>query len=96
MAETFNSLFKAECIRNPDMRPAGDSKKVGDVEMAVAEYVDCFNHRRLHGDIGLAPAAGNEPNHRASQTEERTVRTRSSPQSDQPGLHDTRGDSPAL
>ena len=52
MAEAFNSLFKAECIRNPVMRPTGGWKNVGDVEIAVAEYVDWFNHRRLHGEIG--------------------------------------------
>lgn len=57
MAEAFNSLFKAECIRNPMMRPKGGWKSVGDVEIAVAEYADWFNHRRLHGEIGLVPPA---------------------------------------
>src|SRR5699024_1424901 len=47
MAEALNSLFKAECIRNPFMRPQGGWKSVGDVEIAVAEYVDWYNHRRL-------------------------------------------------
>jgi putative transposase len=63
MAEAFNSLFKAECIRNPMMRPKGGWKSVGDVEIAVAEYVDWFNHRRLHGEIGLVPPAEFEANH---------------------------------
>ena len=49
MAEALNSLFKAECIRNPVMRPKGGWKNVTDIEIAVAEYVDWFNHRRLHG-----------------------------------------------
>ena len=40
MAEALNSLFKAECIRNPVMRPKGGWKNVSDVEIAVAEYVD--------------------------------------------------------
>ncbi|MCW2807181.1 MAG: Integrase core domain protein [Marmoricola sp.] len=66
MAEAFNSLFKAECIRNPVMRPKGGWKSVGDVEIAVAEYVDWFNHRRLHGEIGLIPPAEFETNHWAS------------------------------
>jgi len=57
MAEAFNSLFKAECIRNPAMRPHGGWKSISDVELAVAEYVDWFNHRRLHGEIGLVPPA---------------------------------------
>jgi putative transposase len=63
MAEAFNSLFKAECIRNPHMRPNGGWKSVADVEIAVAEYVDWFNHRRLHGQIGLVPPAQYEADH---------------------------------
>ncbi|WP_420481508.1 IS3 family transposase [Actinopolymorpha pittospori] len=70
MAEAFNSLFKAECIRNPAMRPSGGWKSVGDVEIAVAEYIDWFNHRRLHGEIGLIPPAEFEANHWASLTTE--------------------------
>lgn len=67
MAEALNSLFKAECIRNPVMRPAGGWKSVRDVEIAVAEYIDWFNHRRLHGEIGLVPPAEFEACHWASQ-----------------------------
>jgi hypothetical protein len=37
MAEALNSLFKAECIRNPAMRPTGGWKSVTDVEITVAE-----------------------------------------------------------
>ena len=66
MAEACNSLFKAECIRNPVMRPKGGWKPVGDVEIAVAEYVDWFNHRRLHGEIGLIPPAEFEADHWAN------------------------------
>ena len=66
MAEAFNALFKAECIRNPAMRPKGGWASVRDVEIAVAEYVDWFNHRRLHGEIGLVPPAEFEANHWAS------------------------------
>src|SRR3954466_428337 len=67
MAEALNSLFKAECIRNPVMRPKGGWKNITDVEIAVAEYVDWFNHRRLHGEIRLVPPAEYETNHWASQ-----------------------------
>jgi putative transposase len=70
MAEAFNSLFKAECIRNPVMRPDGGWKSVGDVEIAVAEYVDWFNHRRLHGEIGTVPPAELEATHWATQPAE--------------------------
>jgi hypothetical protein len=70
MAEALNSLFKAECIRNPVMRPKGGWKCVGDVEIAVAEYVDWFDHQRLHGEIGLVPPAEFEAKHWASITPE--------------------------
>jgi hypothetical protein len=69
MAEAFKSLFKAECMRNPAMRPKGGWKSVGDVEIAVAEYVDWFNHRRLHGELGLPPTEF-EANYWASITPE--------------------------
>lgn len=68
MAEALNSLFKAECIRNPRMRPNGGWKNVSDVEIAVAEYIDWYNHRRLHGEIGLVPPAEFETGHWASTT----------------------------
>ena len=50
MAEAFNSLFKAELVRN-----RGPWRSINDLEIAVAEYIDWFNHRRLHGEIGLIP-----------------------------------------
>ncbi len=67
LAEAFNSLFKAECIRNPAMRPTGGWASIRDVEIAVAEYVDWFNHRRLHGEIGMIPPAEAEAEYWASQ-----------------------------
>ena len=70
MAEALNSLFKAECIRNPIMRPKGGWRSVADVEIAVAEYIDWFNHRRLHGQIGLVPPAEFESNHWVHTTPE--------------------------
>jgi putative transposase len=68
MAEALNSLFKAECIRNPIMRPKGGWKSVGEVEIAVAEYIDWYNHRRLHGEIGHVPPAEYEANYWATTT----------------------------
>jgi putative transposase len=52
LAEAFNSLLKAELVRN-----RGPWKTIDDLEIAVAEYIDWFNHRRLHGEIGLVPPA---------------------------------------
>ena len=69
MAEAFNSLFKAECIRNPAMRPKGGWASIRDVEIAAAEYVDWFNHRRLHGEIGLVPPVELEAAHWASHAD---------------------------
>ena len=48
--EAFNSLFKAELVRN-----RGPWKSVDELEFATAEYIDWFNHRRLHGEIGMVP-----------------------------------------
>ena len=52
MAEAFNSLFKAELIRNK-----GPFKSIEGLEIAVAEYIDWFNHRRLLEPIGNVPPA---------------------------------------
>jgi transposase InsO family protein len=69
LAEAFNSLFKAELIRNPVTRPKGGWKSTSDVEIAVAEYVDWFNHRRLHGELGHVPPAELETAHWAARHE---------------------------
>ncbi|GAA2521379.1 hypothetical protein GCM10010201_19070 [Pilimelia columellifera subsp. columellifera] len=58
MAEAFNSLFKAELIRNK-----GPWRSVDDVEIAVAEYIDWYNHRRLHGELGHLPPVEHEINY---------------------------------
>jgi putative transposase len=58
LAEAFNSLFKAELIRNK-----GPWKSIDDLEIAVAEYIDWFNHRRLHGEIGTIPPVEYEHDH---------------------------------
>ena len=58
MAEAFNSLFKAELVRN-----LGPWRSIDDLEVAVAEYIDWFNFRRLHGEIGLVPPVEYETQH---------------------------------
>jgi putative transposase len=61
MAEALNSLFKAELIRN-----RGPWRDISHLELAVAEWVDWYNHRRLHGELGHVPPAEYETTHAAS------------------------------
>ncbi len=61
MAEAFNSLFKAELVRN-----RGPWNTIDDLEIAVAEYIDWFNFRRLHGEIGLVPPVEYETTHHST------------------------------
>jgi putative transposase len=61
LAEAFNSLFKAELVRNK-----GPWQSINDLETAVAEYIDWYNHRRLHGEIGLVPPIEHETRYRAA------------------------------
>ena len=63
-----NSLFKAELVRN-----RGPWKNIDDLEIAVAEYIDWFNHRRLHGEIGLVPPVEFEEDYYRHNTAPTTV-----------------------
>ena len=58
LAEGFNSLFKAELVRNK-----GPWRGMTDLEIAVAEYIDWFNYRRLHSEIGMIPPIEAERQH---------------------------------
>jgi putative transposase len=42
------------------VRNRGPWEGIDDLEIAVAEYIDRFDHRRLHGEIGLVPPAERE------------------------------------
>ncbi len=52
LAESFHGLFKAELIHQD-----GPWSRLEDVEFATLDYVDFFNHRRRHGEIGMVPPA---------------------------------------
>jgi putative transposase len=52
LAESFNGLYKAELIRH-----RGPWRGLDDVEYATLEYVDWFNHRRLHGELAMITPA---------------------------------------
>jgi transposase InsO family protein len=53
--QAFNSLYKAELIRNQ-----GPWRGLDDLEMATVEYIDWYNNQRLHGELrplGMGPHA---------------------------------------
>ena len=52
LAEAVNGLYKAEVIRKN-----GPWRSLEQVELATAEWVDWWNHRRLHSAIGDIPPA---------------------------------------
>lgn len=57
-AESLIGLYKTELIRR-----RGPSKGLDDVELATLEYVDWFNHRRLHSACGDLPPVEYEQQH---------------------------------
>jgi putative transposase len=58
MAEAFNSLYKAELVRNKS-----PWRGIDDLEIATVEYIDWYNNRRLHGELGHVPPAEYEALH---------------------------------
>jgi putative transposase len=63
LAESFHGLFKAELIRKE-----GPWRGLDDVEYATLNYVDWFNQKRLHGEIGMVPPAECEAAYYAQAT----------------------------
>ncbi len=57
LAESFNGLYKAELIHRQPWRG------LDDVEFETLKYIHWFNHRRLHGEIGMIPPAELEATH---------------------------------
>jgi putative transposase len=62
LAETVNGLFKTELVRR-----RGPWRGLDDLELATLEWVDWWNHRRLHQALGYAPPAEHETNHYREQ-----------------------------
>jgi putative transposase len=58
VAESTIGLYKAELVR-----PRGPWRGIDDLELATLEYIDWFNHRRLHGACGDVPPAEFEASH---------------------------------
>ena len=63
LAESFHGLYKAELIRKD-----GPWRGLDDVEYATLGYVDWYNNRRLHGEIGMVPPAEFEASYYALST----------------------------
>lgn len=61
MAESLNGIFKTEMYK-----PLGPWRTRKDLEYAIYEYVDWYNHRRLHEQIGMIPPTEKEANHYTS------------------------------
>ncbi len=58
LMESINGLYKNECIK-----PDGPIKTLAQAEYATAEWVDWYNHARLHSSIGNRPPAEHEQAH---------------------------------
>ena len=70
MAEAFNSLYKAELVRN-----RGPWHGLKDLEIATVEYIDWYNNRRLHGELGHVPPAEHEALHAMTHPVTTTLET---------------------
>ncbi|GAA2614497.1 hypothetical protein GCM10009863_30260 [Streptomyces axinellae] len=58
LTESTIGLYKTESTK-----PQRPRKSLSQVELATAEWVDWYNHRRLHGEIGHVPPVEYEANH---------------------------------
>ncbi|MET7543664.1 transposase [Streptomyces sp. NPDC005507] len=63
VAERCPCLFKTELIK-----PRRPWKTLSEVELATAEWVDWYCHRRLHGEIGHTPPVEYETNYYSETT----------------------------
>ena len=64
------SFFAAELDRPQTelIKPQRPWKSLSQVELATAEWVGWYNHRRLHGEIGHVPPVEHEANHYMEST----------------------------
>ena len=58
LMESINGLYKNECIK-----PEGPIKTLAQTEYATAEWVDWWNHDRLHSSLDYRPPAEYEQDH---------------------------------
>jgi putative transposase len=69
LMESIIGLFKTECIATTVFRD-GPCKTIADIEYATAGWVDWYNHRRLHGTLGMITPTEYEQNHYAALNRE--------------------------
>jgi putative transposase len=65
LMESVIGLFKTECIATSVFH-GGPYKTLADIEYATAGWVDWYNHRRLHGTLGMVPPDEFEQAHYAA------------------------------
>jgi putative transposase len=58
LMETINGLYKNECIK-----PDGPIKTLAEAEYRTAEWIDWYNHDRLHSSLGYIPPTEYEQAH---------------------------------
>jgi putative transposase len=69
LMESIIGLFETECIATTVFRD-GPCKTIADIEYATAGWVDWYNHRRLHGTLGMITPTEYEQNHYAALNRE--------------------------
>ena len=69
LMESIIGLFKTECITTTVFHD-GPYKTLADVEYATAGWVDWWNHRRLHGTLGMITPHEREQAHYAALARE--------------------------
>ncbi|QKV95970.1 IS3 family transposase [Streptomyces sp. NA02950] len=70
LMESTIGLFKTQLIK-----PQRPWKTLSQVELATAEWVDWYNHRRLHGEIGHVPPVEYEANYYTELTKPQVTTT---------------------
>ncbi|MFE7816372.1 integrase core domain-containing protein [Streptomyces sp. NPDC057433] len=70
LMESTIGLFKTELIK-----PGRPWRTLSQVELATAEWIDWYCHRRLHGEIGHIPPAEYETNYYRATTKPQVTTT---------------------
>ncbi|MFE9688021.1 integrase core domain-containing protein [Streptomyces sp. NPDC006285] len=70
LMESTTGLFKTELIK-----PRHPWKTLSQVELATAEWIDWYCHRRLHGEIGHIPPVEYETNYYLATAEPQVTTT---------------------